>query len=83
MRVRLAIKSRPKTIRTEAWSQRAKGKQQFMEEDFLSLEGELLDGTVLTETVTELIRKRTFVNSRRKSKTKIRHSYLATLRFVL
>jgi hypothetical protein len=42
----------------------------------------LLDGTVLTETVKELTRKRTYVNQNRKSKTKIRQRYLATLRFV-
>jgi hypothetical protein len=79
--VRLALTSAPKLIRTEPFLTRTKGQQQLLEEDFLSLEGKLRDGTVLTETVKELTRKRTFVNSRRKSKTKIRHRYLATLRF--
>jgi hypothetical protein len=79
--VRLALKGAPKLIRTEPLLTRSNGKQHLLEEDFLSLEGKLRDGTVLTETVKELTRKRTFVNSRRKSKTKIRHRYLATLRF--
>ena len=79
--VRLAIKKQPKLIRKEGWSKRPKGQQQFLENDILSLEGKLLDGTVLTETVKELTRIRSYVNSRSKSKTKIRHRYLAALRF--
>ena len=78
--VRLALKRRPKLVRTEAWLARTKGKQDFLEEEFLSLEGKLLDGTLLTETVKELTRKRTYVNRNRKSKTKIRKRYLAILR---
>jgi len=80
--VRLTLKSQPKVVRTEPCPKRPKGRQQFLEEDFLTLEGKLLDGTVITETVKELTRKRTFLNSNRKSKTKIRRRYLATLRFV-
>jgi hypothetical protein len=80
--VRLALKRQPQLVSEEAWLARNKGKQRFFEEEFLSLEGELLDGTVLTETVKELTRKRTYVNQNRKSKTKIRQRYLATLRFV-
>lgn len=79
--VRLALKSQPKLLRTEPWTKRTTGQQKIMEEDFLTLEGKLLDGTVVSETVKELTRKRTFVNSNRKSKTKIRHRYLATVRF--
>jgi hypothetical protein len=80
--VRLALKRQPQLVSEEAWLARNKAKQRFFEEEFLSLEGELLDGTVLTETVKELTRKRTYVNQNRKSKTKIRQRYLATLRFV-
>lgn len=79
--VRLVLKSQPKTIGTGPWKGRNKGTQQVMEEDFLTLEGKLLDGTVITETVKELTRKRTYRNSNRKLKTKIRRRYLATVRF--
>jgi hypothetical protein len=79
--VRLALTGEPKLVRTEPMLTRKNGQQHLLEEDFLSLEGKLRDGTVLTETVKELTRKRTFVNSNRKSKTKIRHRYLATLKF--
>jgi hypothetical protein len=78
--IRLTLKSQPKLLRTEPLKGR-KGQQKIMEEDFLTLEGKLLDGTVITETVKELTRKRTFMNSNHKSKTKIRQRYLATLRF--
>ncbi len=79
--VRLVLKSQPKMLRTEPLKGRPKGQQKIMEEDFLTVEGTLLDGTVVTETVKELTRRRTYVNSNHKSKTKIRNRYLATLRF--
>ncbi len=79
--VLLILKSQPKLVSEEAWLARNNGKQRSFEEEFLSLEGKLLDGTVLTGSVEELTRKRTFVNRNRKSKTKIRKRYLATLRF--
>jgi hypothetical protein len=79
--VLLELKSQPKLVSEEAWAARTNGKQRLFEEEVLSLEGKLLDGTVLTETVTELTRKRSFVNRNRKSKTKIRKRYLATVRF--
>lgn len=79
--VRLVLKSQPKLLSTGSWKGRPKGQQRVTEEDFLTLQGKLLDGTVVTETVKELTRKRTYVNSNRKSKTKIRNRYVATLRF--
>ena len=78
---RLAIVGEPKLIREEAWTPRKNGKQKFFAEEFLSLEGELLDGTVLTETITELSRKRTYSNPRGKIKSKTRLRYLVTVRF--
>jgi hypothetical protein len=80
--VRLALSSPPKLIREEAWAARKNGQQRFFAEEFLSLQGELLDGTALTETVTELTRKRTYKNPRGRYKTKIRNRYLLALKFV-
>jgi hypothetical protein len=78
---RLALKATPALIREEAWPARRSGKQRFLQEEFLSLEGELLDGTALTEKVNELTRKRTYRNPRGKYKTKLRSRYLVSLRF--
>lgn len=80
--VRLALKRQPQLVSEEAWLARKNGKQRLFEDEFLSLEGKLLDGTAVTETVKELTRKRSYVNQNRKSKTKVRQRYLATLRFV-
>ena len=78
--ISLALSGRPKLLREEAWEARKKGKQQFFAEDFLSFEGELLDGTTMKETITELSRKRSYVNPRGKHKSKVRNRYLVTLR---
>jgi hypothetical protein len=78
--VHLALKAKPKLLREEPFPQRKNGKQQFFEEDFLSIEGELLDGTFLEESVTELTRKRSFTNPRGKSKTKTRNRYALSVR---
>jgi hypothetical protein len=78
---RLALKATPTLIREEAWPARRNGKQQFLQEEFLSIEGDLLDGTALTEKVNELTRKRTYRNPRGKYKTKLRSRYLISLRF--
>jgi hypothetical protein len=79
-RVKLALKEQPKLLREEPFPQRKNGKQKFFEEEYLSVEGELLDGTAIHESVTELTRKRTYTNPRGKTKTKSRKRYLVTLR---
>ncbi len=79
--VRLAMKSQQTLLKEEPWADRKNGKQKFFEEDYLSIEGELLDGTVLSENLTELTRKRSFTNPRGKSKTKTRYRYIVTLKF--
>ena len=78
---RLILGNQQALVREEDWPRRKGGKQRFYEEIFLSLECELLDGTALTETVTELTRKRTYKNPRGKIKTKLRSRYLTTIRF--
>ena len=79
--VRLSLDDHPKLISEAPWPQRKNGKQQYFEESWLSLEGRLLDGVILSEQITELSRKRTFTNPRGKSKTKRRSRFLVTLRF--
>ncbi len=79
--VKLALKPQPSQLSNEPWSDRKNGKQQFFEEDYLSIQGELLDGTVLSENLTELTRKRSFTNPRGKSKTKTRRRYMLALKF--
>jgi hypothetical protein len=79
--VKLALKSQPTKLSEEPWADRKNGKQQFFEEDYLSIQGELLDGTVLSESLTELTRKRSFTNPRGKSKTKTRCRYILALKF--
>ena len=79
--VKLALKPQPALLREEPWPDRKNGKQKFFEEDYLSIEGELLDGTVLSENLTELTRKRSFTNPRGKSKTKTRSRYILALKF--
>jgi hypothetical protein len=79
--VKLALKPQPTLLRDEPWADRKNGKQKFFEEDYLSIEGELLDGTVLSENLTELTRKRSFTNPRGKSKTKTRSRYILALKF--
>lgn len=80
--VRLSIVSAPQLLSEGEWTARKKGKQKFFKESWLSIEGPLLDGTTLSEDVTELSRKRTYKNPRGKYKTKTRSRYLLTLRFV-
>jgi hypothetical protein len=78
---RLALASTPRQLSSDPWQGRKNGKQQFLEESWLSLEGPLLDGTVVSDEVKDLIRKRTFSNARGKTKTKTRTSHLVNVRF--
>ena len=79
--LRLALASRPIRLSHEAWSGRKNGKQEFFEEPWLSLEGPLLDGTVLTDEIKELLRRRTYSSARGKRKFKARITYLVNVRF--
>jgi len=80
--VKLAIKADPTLLREELVPQKKNGKQKFFEEDFLTMAGELLDGTYLEQTVTENTRSRTHTNPRGKTKTKTRARYLLSVRLV-
>lgn len=80
--VRLAFTSQPKLVREEGWAGRNNGRQLFFADEFLSVQGELLDGSTIIETVSELTRRRSHKNRNGRTKTKIRTRYLVTLRFV-
>ena len=79
--IRLSLDSHPKLISEKPWPVRSHGKEKFFEEPWLSIAGRLLDGTILTEEVTEMSRKRTYANARGKAKVKTRCRFLVSLRF--
>ena len=79
--VRLALSSKPVQLSEEAWQARKHGKQTFLEETWLSLEGRLLDGTVVNDEIKDMTRRRTFTNPRGKHKVKTRMNYLVNVRF--
>jgi hypothetical protein len=72
---KLQMKSHRSLTREEPFP-RKNGKQKFYEEEFLSIAGEMIDGTYLQETVTELARERSYTNPRGKSKMKTRLRYV-------
>lgn len=78
--IQLALRAAPEKIKEEPWAARKRGKQQFFRERFLTIEGQLLDGTTFTERIVELSRKRTYVNPRGKYKSKTRSRYVIILR---
>lgn len=78
---RLALASNPIQTSQEPWHGRKNGNQQFFEETWFSLEGPLLDGTVLSDEIKDLTRKRTYSNPRGKRKTKNRLTHLVSVRF--
>lgn len=78
--LKLTLATKPTKLRDEAWSRRKNGKQEFFEEDWLSLEGPLLDGTWISDDVKDLTRKRQFTNPRGKSKTKSRLQHLVNVK---
>jgi hypothetical protein len=79
--IRLALASNPTRVSEDAWHGRKNGKQQFLEETWLKLEGPLLDGTVIADDITDLTRKRTYSNARGKRKSKSRLTHLVDVRF--
>jgi hypothetical protein len=60
---------------------RRKGKQKVYKASWLSLETSFLDGTFFTGTIEDLVRQRSFVNPRGKSKTKTRTRQIVSMRF--
>jgi hypothetical protein len=79
--VRLALHSKPRLLSQQPWTGRKRGKQQFLQESWMTLEGDLIDGCNVSAGIIELIRNRSFTNPRGKWKTKIRKRYLVTMKF--
>lgn len=79
--LRLALVARPVRLSQDAWHGRKNGRQELFEEAWLSLEGPLLDGTVLTDEVKEISRRRSFSNARGKHKIKTRVTHVVNVRF--
>ena len=79
--LRLLLISQPACVRKEDWPKRKNGRQEFYEEQWLSLEGPLADGTVLSDEIRDLSRKRFYRNPRGKYKSKTRTRYLVDVRF--
>jgi hypothetical protein len=60
---------------------RKKGVERLLKASWLSMDITLLDGTGITVTTDDLIRRRSFVNARGKSKSKTRVQHLLGMRF--
>jgi hypothetical protein len=79
--VRMAFAAERSLLAEQEWSLRKKGKQRLYKEDWLSVETRLLDGTTWSENITDLVRERTYVNPRGKSKKKTRVRHVVAMRF--
>jgi len=78
--VKLAFKEVRHLLHDEAFPLRRDGRQSFFTDSWLTLEVQLLDGVEYQQTLTDLIRERTFKNPRGKRKTKIRTHHSVGLR---
>ena len=80
--VKVALKSQRTLLHEAARPMRPKGKEKFYLEPWLTLEVRLLDGTTLSENISDLVRERSYRNARGKSKTKTRVHQIVALRFI-
>jgi len=78
--VELYFKSREKVVSEEPWTARKKSKQQYLTDQWMSMDGQLLDGASFRQTFESLLRRRTFINSNGKRKTKTRTRFLITIK---
>jgi hypothetical protein len=79
--LKVALQSQRKLLREADWPARKNGKEKFYSEAWLTLEARLLDGTRFSESISDLVRVRTYVNPRGKSKTKTRVHHIVAMRF--
>jgi hypothetical protein len=77
--IELGLKDRSREIRTEPLPARH-GKQVFLIDNWLKVEGRFRDGSYYRQEFAELIRKRTARGSSGKTKTKTRTTYLVITR---
>lgn len=80
--VRMSLGDQARTLlKQQEWSARRKGQQKFFADEWLTIENAFLDGSVMTESVTDLVRQRSYVNARGKSKSKTRTHHVVAMRF--
>jgi hypothetical protein len=79
--IRLAFDPKQETLSEGALPNRKNGKQRTYKVSWFSVEASLHDGTTFSETVDDLVRHRSFINPRGKSKTKTRTHSLIAMRF--
>jgi hypothetical protein len=78
---RLAFAPKEEVLSEKALPHRKNGKEQLCKSTWFSVETTFLDGTDFTETIDDLVRRRSFKNPRGKSKTKTRTRSLIAMRF--
>lgn len=76
----LHLKKRETKLSEKPWPQRKKGKESFHMDEWLEVSGRFLDGTEFSETVTDLIRTRSYLNASNKNKVKTRRHTLIALK---
>jgi len=74
--VLLRLRAKPETISEGPVPNNQSVKQKFLRDSWLSLSARLSDGTVISESCTDLIRRRTRKNARGKTKTKDKRTCL-------
>lgn len=79
--VRMAFADGRALLSDQDWPIGKNGKERLYKDAWLSVETELLDGTTCSGTVTDLIRERTCVTPRGRSKRKIRTRHVVAMRF--
>jgi hypothetical protein len=80
--VEVCFKERKELLTEEPWPVRKKGKQKFFRDRWAAFEAKLLDGCTLSNEVVDIVRERTFVNPRGKTKTKRRIRHLVSTRII-
>lgn len=78
--IRLAFKPKQELLSDAVLPHHKRGKQKLYKLSWFSLEAVLHDGSTFSETIDDLVRQRSLVNSRGKSKTKTRTRSVVALR---
>ena len=79
--VRLAFDPKEEVLSEKPLPHRKNGKEKLCKCPWFSVDTTLLDGTDFTETIEDLVRRRSFKNPRGKSKTKTRTRSVIAMRF--
>ncbi|HLK68349.1 MAG TPA: hypothetical protein VKU19_33180 [Bryobacteraceae bacterium] len=79
--IRVAFDAKEETISEGALLGRNNGKQRLYKVSWFSVQANLHDGTTFSETIDDLVRRRSFTNARGKSKVKVRTNNVIAMRF--